>query len=132
MDETGERLLQEALHPARWTERIHLEPDDHDPGSEQLHFQSRQMDNVVRVTPLDLDELTDLLLARRVARRGPGMGAVPILERIAQVRVSLRDLAFARRLLEAPGWLPDAAGKNAAIEADVAAIERVLALLGEA
>jgi hypothetical protein len=132
MDETGERLMQEALHPARRTRRISLEPDQHDDGSEELHFDSGQTDTVIRLTPVDLDELTDLLLARRAVRRGPGMGAVPALERIALVRASLRDLAFARQLMAAPEWLPDASGKNAAIEADVAAIERVLALLGEA
>jgi hypothetical protein len=131
MDELTERLMQKALHPMRRTRRISLEPDQHDDGSEELHFDSGQMDTVIRLTPVDLDELTDLLLARRAARRGPGMGAAPALERIAQVRVSLRDLAFARQLVQAPGWLSDAAEKNAAIEADVAAIERVLALLGE-
>jgi hypothetical protein len=74
MDEASERLMQEVLHPVRRTEKVSLEPDPYDDGSEELHFTSRQMDNVVRLTPVDLDELTDLLLARRAARRAAEAG----------------------------------------------------------
>src|ERR1700729_1469241 len=81
MDEASERLMQEALHPVRRTRRVFLEPDAHDEGSEELHFDGGQMDTVIRLIPVDLDELAGLLLARR----GPGATA-------AEVREFLRGL----------------------------------------
>jgi hypothetical protein len=72
MDADSERLLQEALHPERRAERIWLEPDDHDPGSRGLCFKSLGSSSVqvVRLTGLDLDRLTEVLLDRWGAQAG--------------------------------------------------------------
>jgi hypothetical protein len=115
MDELTERLMQEALHPARRTRRISLEPDAHDDGSEELHFDSGQMDTVIRLTPVDLDELTEVLLARRE----PGIGATA-----AEVRDFLASVLTLQRVNDdaPPGTLAR----------DVNALERVISMLGEA
>jgi hypothetical protein len=99
MDKTDERLLQEALHPARRTEKIWLGPDDSDPGSRMLHFQSRMLDNIVRLTPADLDELAGLLaadraqslLAARRAELAPDCEDDGLVEAIDRVLLLLED-----------------------------------------
>jgi hypothetical protein len=88
MDAASEKILQEALHPRRRTERIWLEPDGHDEGGQGLHFQGSMLDNIVRLTPPDLEELTDLLIARRIALAA-GLG--PDSDNIDRVLRLLKD-----------------------------------------